>query len=85
MGITWIGNVLFFREELLFVAYIITIFIACQGIIIFILFVPLSKQVNYNEMQRNICTCINNSKFCVDMTPLKYSSERRKLTLILVM
>ena len=46
MGITWIGNVLFFREELLFVAYIMTIFIAGKGIIIFILFVPLSKQVN---------------------------------------
>ena len=46
MGITWIGNLLFFTEELLFVAYIMTIFIAGQGIIIFILLVPLSKQVN---------------------------------------
>ena len=46
MGITWIGNLLFFTEELLFIAYIMTILIAGQGIIIFILLVPLSKQVN---------------------------------------
>ena len=46
MGITWIGNLLFFSEKLLFIAYIMTIFIAGQGIIIFILLVPLSKQVN---------------------------------------
>ena len=45
MGITWIGNLLFFSEKLLFIAYIMTTFIAGQGIIIFILFVPLSKQV----------------------------------------
>ena len=45
MGIAWIGNVLFFDGSLIFVAYIMTIFIAGQGIIIFILFVPLSKQV----------------------------------------
>ena len=45
MGIAWIGNVLFFDVNLIFVAYIMTIFIAGQGIIIFILFVPLSKQV----------------------------------------
>ena len=45
MGIAWIGNLLFFNINLIFVAYIMTIFIACQGIIIFILFVPLSKQV----------------------------------------
>ena len=45
MGIAWIGNVLFFDTNLIFVAYIMTIFIAGQGIIIFILFVPLSKQV----------------------------------------
>ena len=45
MGIAWIGNVLFFNANLIFVAYIMTIFIACQGIVIFILFVPLSKQV----------------------------------------
>ena len=46
MGIAWIGNVLFFDVNLIFVAYIMTIFIAGQGIIIFILFVPLSKQVS---------------------------------------
>ena len=45
MGIAWIGNVLFFDVHLIFVAYIMTVIIACQGIIIFILFVPLSKQV----------------------------------------
>ena len=45
MGIAWIGNVLFFDVNLIFVAYIMTIFIAGQGIIIFILFVPISKQV----------------------------------------
>ena len=45
MGIAWIANILFFDVNLLFIAYIMTIFIAGQGIIIFILFVPLSKQV----------------------------------------
>ena len=45
MGVTWIGNVLFFDINLLFIAYIMTILIAGQGVIIFILFVPLSKQV----------------------------------------
>ena len=45
MGIAWIGYVLFFIVNLIVVAYIMTIFIAGQGIIIFILFVPLSKQV----------------------------------------
>ena len=45
MGIAWIGNLLYFDVNLIFVAYIMTIFIAGQGIIIFILFVPLSKQV----------------------------------------
>ena len=45
MGIAWIANVLLFDVNLLFIAYIMTIFIAGQGIIIFILFVPLSEQV----------------------------------------
>ena len=45
MGIAWLGNVLFFRKELLFIAYIMTVFIAAQGIIIFILYVLLSKHV----------------------------------------
>ena len=45
MGISWVANILFFDVRLLFIAYIMTIFIAGQGIIIFILLVPLSKQV----------------------------------------
>ena len=45
MGIAWIGNVLFFDVNLIFIAYIMTIFIAGQGIIIFFIFVPFSKQV----------------------------------------
>ena len=57
MGITWIGNLLFFSEELLFIAYVMTSFIAAQGIIIFILFVPLSKQViiNYSPLTKMKC------------------------------
>ena len=47
MGVAWIFSVLFFMEELVFVAYIMTIFIAGQGIIIFILLVPLSKHVSH--------------------------------------
>lgn len=46
MGIGWIGNVFFFSEELLFIAYIMTVFISAQGIIIFILYVPLSNNVS---------------------------------------
>jgi hypothetical protein len=45
MGISWIANILFFTEELIFIAYIMVIFIVCQGIIIFIMYVPLSKHV----------------------------------------
>ena len=45
MGITWIIGILVFNRHLLFVAYIYTIFIGLQGLIIFILFVVLSKQV----------------------------------------
>ena len=47
MGIVWIGNLLFFHTSLIAVAYIMTIFIAGQGIIIFVLFVPMSKQVSF--------------------------------------
>ena len=54
MGIAWIANVLFFDVNLLFIAYIMTIFIAGQGIIIFIVLVPLSKQVK--SIHTNICT-----------------------------
>ena len=45
MGINWLVGLLAFREELLFVAYIMTVFIAGQGILLFIILVPLSKQV----------------------------------------
>ena len=45
MGIAWVANILFVEIRLLFIAYIMTIFIGGQGIIIFILLVPLSKQV----------------------------------------
>ena len=54
LGIGWIGNVLFFDVNLLFIAYIMTIFIAGQGIIIFIVLVPLSKQVNDLCMYMNV-------------------------------
>ena len=46
MGITWAMNIFFFDTKLVFLAYIMTVFIAGQGIIIFILLVPLSKQVS---------------------------------------
>ena len=46
MGIGWLANVLFFTDKLLFIAYIMIVFIAGQGIIIFILYVPLSKHVS---------------------------------------
>ena len=46
MGIGWLFNVLFFSEELLFVAYIMTVFIAGQGIVIFLLYVAFSKHVS---------------------------------------
>ena len=52
MGVGWIGNVFFFTEELLFIAYIMTVFIAAQGIIIFILYVPMSKNVRERERER---------------------------------
>ena len=46
MGIGWLANVLFFSDKLLLIAYIMTVFIAGQGIIIFILYVPLSTPVS---------------------------------------
>jgi len=46
MGISWIIGVLAFHQALLAVSYIFTIFIAFQGLFIFILFVPVSKQVS---------------------------------------
>jgi hypothetical protein len=45
MGITWIMGVLVFTDDLLPVAYIFTIFVAFQGLIIFIVLVIFSKQV----------------------------------------
>ena len=46
MGITWIIGVLVIEvEELFALAFIFTIFVAFQGLLIFILFVLLSKQV----------------------------------------
>ena len=49
MGITWIIGVLVIEVEALFpLAYIFTIFVAFQGLFIFIIFVLLSKQVREN-------------------------------------
>ena len=45
MGIVWIGKIISLGFNNLVVSYIVTTFIACQGVIIFILLVPLSKQV----------------------------------------
>ena len=46
MGITWIIGVLVIEvEELFALAFIFTIFVAFQGLFIFILFVLLSQQV----------------------------------------
>ena len=46
MGLTWIIGVLVFElPALLPLAYIFTIFVAFQGVAIFVIFVPLSKQV----------------------------------------
>jgi hypothetical protein len=46
MGITWIIGVLVIEvEELFALAFIFTIFVAFQGLFIFIIFVLLSKQV----------------------------------------
>ena len=56
MGIAWLAGLLAFRRELLPIVYIITIFIAAQGIILFIILVPMAKQVcvywyfRYNKM-----------------------------------
>jgi hypothetical protein len=49
MGITWIIGVLVIEvEELFALAFIFTIFVAFQGVFIFILFVLLSQQVKEN-------------------------------------
>lgn len=46
MGLAWLANTIFFSDKLIFVAYVMDIFISCQGLLIFILFVPLSKHVS---------------------------------------
>ena len=49
MGITWIiGFLMIEVEELFTLAYIFTIFVAFQGVFIFVIFVLLSKQVKEN-------------------------------------
>ena len=49
MGITWIiGFLMIEVEELFALAYIFTIFVAFQGVFIFVIFVLLSKQVKEN-------------------------------------
>ena len=53
MGIAWLGNVLFFTKELLFIAYIMTIIIAGQGIFIIVLYVPLS-----NHVRKDFAFCV---------------------------
>ena len=52
MGITWIIGVLVIEVEGLFaLAYIFTIFVAFQGLFIFVIFVLLSKQVRENYLK----------------------------------
>ena len=49
MGITWIIGFLVIKVDKLFtLAYIFTIFVAFQGLFIFVIFVLLSKQVREN-------------------------------------
>ena len=45
MGISWLGQLVFFADQDV-ILYIVHVFTVCQGIIIFILLVPLSKQVH---------------------------------------
>ena len=52
MGITWIIGVLVIEVEALCpLAYIFTIFVAFQGLFIFVIFVLLSKQVRENYLK----------------------------------
>ena len=49
MGLTWIiGFLVIEIEELFALAFIFTIFVAFQGLFIFVIFVLLSKQVREN-------------------------------------
>ena len=57
MGIAWLANLIVFLEELVAVAYIMTIFIAGQGILLFIILVPLSKHVRMYILY-NIILCM---------------------------
>ena len=50
MGITWLAGLLVFRKELISLTYIMTVFIAGQGILLFIILVPLSKQVGHYDI-----------------------------------
>ena len=45
MGIGWIGKIVLFSQRERLIAYIMASFVASQGVFIFILLVPLSKQV----------------------------------------
>ena len=50
MGITWIIGILVIEvDELFALAFIFTIFVAFQGLFIFVIFVLLSKQVRENS------------------------------------
>ena len=62
MGIGWIGNILFFSKHLLFIAYIMTVFIAGQGILIFIIYVTLSSHVRLTIiMHLMLCQKLNSN------------------------
>ena len=54
MGITWLVGLLVFRKESVTLAYIMTVFIAGQGILLFIILVPLSKQVKHSWLATHI-------------------------------
>ena len=59
MGIGWIGNIVLFNNDSRVIAYIMSGFIASQGVFIFILLVPLSKQVccgTITTTSHNICS-----------------------------
>ena len=58
MGIGWIGKIVLFFINDRVIAYIMTGFFASQGVFIFILLVPLSKQVCHTitTTSHNICS-----------------------------
>ncbi len=60
MGVTWITGLLAFSEKLIFVVYLYTIFVASQGILLFIILVLLSQQVwHYNYVELIHVVAIN--------------------------